>query len=252
MTNPMPVVDYDAPPVNPAGLGLYDVATVITDAGPTRAQAGIRIIPFNCADSFGGWDTNPCADPEDNLKEGERDDPNDEFLPFTAWAYDECDVRQTDAESQARAIQTLRLHEPLLVESDFAARLLVDAGTPTVGLDLIDAIGKLEEALGQEGYLGFIHASRRFAARAAFAGLLTRSGSGYKSPMGHTWVFGGGYGSSLGDIIVGTGPVTVWQYALEVNTALDLHVNLKASVAERTVVAGYECFVDAVSVDTTP
>lgn len=248
MTNPMPAVEYDAPAVTPAGLGLYEAATVINTTRPSRILAGVNVRSFNCAQSFGTWPTDPCADPGTARKEGDRPELGDPFPPVQAWAYDECDPQETDPQSAARAQQTLRLQEPVLVESVFADRILTDAGTPETVSSLVDAIGVLEEALGETGYTGNIHAARRWAAPASQFRWDNQTGAVLKTPLRHNWVFGGGYGSVLGNTLVATGPVFVWRDELTSQTVLDPRINRKATVAERSVVVGYECIVAAVTI----
>lgn len=254
MTSPLPSLEYDAPPVNPAGYGLYDAATIITaENGGLRVGQDVQIRPLNCETAFGTWPADPCevVDPE-LRKEGDRVDGADPFEPVVPWAYDECDPQETNTESQSRALQTLRLREPLLVESDFATRLLIDDGAPVVVADIVEAVSALETELGEAGYLGVIHASRRWAAYAAQAQLIVRSGPILRTPLGHTWVFGGGYDAVLGATLVATGSVTVWRGGAVVNTALDPSINRRLSVAERNVVVGYECLVTSVTVTPAP
>lgn len=253
MTNPMPVVEFDAPAVNPAGLGLYAAATVFDTARPSRILAGVNVRPYNCSEAFGTWPTDPCADPDPELRKfGVRPESGEPFEPLQPWAYDECGPGVTDEESRARAAQTLRLQEPLLVESAFATRLLADAGAVPGGIgtatDLADAIGQLEVALGETGYQGYIHASRYWAPQASQYRWDSQTGAVLKTPLRHSWVFGGGYASVLGNTLVATGPVFVWRDELTVNTTFDYRVNIKASVAERTVVVGYECIIAAVTI----
>ena len=249
----LPVMEFTAPVLSPAGYGLYAAATVYDLSDPTpgsntpRFHGGLVIRPVNCSESFGTWPTDPCATP-DILKEGDRPTSDVTFNPIQPWAYDECDPQETDEQSRALALQTLALQEPLLVESDFAATLLTNAGAAGTASSLIDAVGQLEEILGEAGYNGVIHASRRFAAQAADASLLIRSGDTYRTPLDNTWAFGGGYASVLDDTLVVTSPVYVWRYAPFAETTLDPSINRRASVAERLIVVGYECVVAAVTI----
>lgn len=252
MTNPMPPVEFDATAVNPAGLGLYEAATVINTTRPSRLLAGYNIRPYNCSEAYGTWPTDPCALPDPELrKEGDRPVPGDTFEPVQPWAYDECGPGTTEEESRARAAQTLRLHEPLLVESAFATRILADAtalGPIPAAPDLATAIGMLEEELGEAGYLGYIHAARRWAAPATQYRWDNQTGAVLKTPLRHSWVFGGGYASVLGNTLIATGPVFVWRDEQTVQATFDHRVNLRVAVAERTVVVGYECLIAAVTI----
>lgn len=254
MTNPMPEMEFTAPAVAPAGYGLYAAATVNDLPDPTpgsnapRFHGGVHIRPVNCSESFGTWPADPCAATPDILKEGDRPTSDTVFAPILPWSYDECDPQETDEQSQALALQTLALQEPLLVESDFAATILTAAGVAATASSLVEAVGKLEEILGEAGYNGVIHASRRFAAQAADASLLIKSGGAYQTPLENTWAFGGGYASVLDDTLVVTSPVYVWRYRPFVETTLDPSINRRASVAERLIVVGYECVVAAVTI----
>lgn len=249
MVGVLPAIEYDAPAVNPAGLGLYDAATLIDQGGPSRHFGGVRIRPRNCGTGVGTWDSDICADPTpDKLKTGSRSEAPAPFEPLTIWTYDECDPGEGATEVEARATQLMRLNESLLVESQFGQRLLADAPPAASFVDIVSAVGALEEALGETGFLGTIHASRRFAAQAQSKGLILRSGALLKTPLGHTWAFGGGYGSSLGNTLVATGPVTIWRDALTTRSALDHRANIIAGIAERSVVVGYECFAESVTI----
>lgn len=262
MANPNPAF-YDAPAVNPAGLGLYAAAALIDVPLPTmgtpadsRIQRGVIIRPFNCADGSGTWPTTPCLVPldPDLRKTGLRADNSDPFLPLTVWGYDECGPREWGPLIKERAAQNLRLNEPLLVESDFATRLLADAAAPTVVADIIAAVSELEVQLGNAGYIGTIHASRKFAAYADRFGLIQRTSGAaiLRTPLGHAWSFGGGYDDVLEDTLVATGPVTVWREPVVATDDLDQNTNSKFSLTERNIVVGYECLVTAVTVDPTP
>lgn len=249
MANPQPPIDFDAPAVNPAGFGLYSAAQMVDTGNKSRIYAGVQFRPsVNCAANAGTWPSEPCPDITGLKKEGERPTPGDPFDPVTVWAYDECRADEPEADVLARANQTLRLQEPLLVESAFATRLLADAGAPTAATSFTDAIGKLEEFMGEQGYNGVIHLSRRFAAVASQYTWGSQSGSVLRSPLGHQYAFGGGYGDVLGNTLVVTGPVTVWRDDVSSRAALDARTNLRAAVAERTILVGYECSVLAVAI----
>jgi hypothetical protein len=255
---------YDAPAVNPAGLGLYTAATLLDVPLPTtstpadeRIGFGLLIRPINCAAGAGTWPANPCAAAPGGgvRKEGDRAETPEVFLPVEVWGYDECGPREFGPKIADRALQNLKLQEPLLVESAFATRLLADAPAPTVVPDIVAAVSALEELLGDAGFLGVIHASRRFAARAESAHLIIRSGGSggiLRTPLGHTWAFGGGYADVLEDTLVATGPVTVKREPIVQIDGLDPNTNLKFSLAERKIVDGYECHISAVTVDPTP
>lgn len=250
-------VNYFAPAVPSQGYGLYAAATLLdSGAAPRELLAGIDLYPFNCDTGVGSYSPDIC-DPEDEVDKapGERPGPQ-HFDPLVVWAAAECAPDQTEAEQMARAQQLRALHEPLIIESAFATRLLTDAGAAGSATSLMDAIGQLEVFLGEQGYNGYLHASRKWAVEAGF--LNAASGTAVlRTNMGNTWVFGGGYDSALGDTIIATGPLTVWRSApFEQVVTTGSHVtaaynNTVYALSERVVTVGYECAAHAVTI-TTP
>ena len=130
--------------------------------------------------------------------------------------------------------------EQTAVETEFAARLVADAPPGPAPDDLVACVGHLEAELAKTDTVGFIHASAAMAAQAASANVAIRSGTALKSPMGHTWVFGGGYVDALGAALVATSPTFGWRDAVQVREAFDETHNRFLVVAERSVVIGYE------------
>lgn len=111
--------------------------------------------------------------------------------------------------------------------------------------DIIAAVSRIEAEFAMTNTTGFIHAGAQWAAYAARFNLLTRSGAALKSPLGHTWVFGGGYVKGLENVIVGTSQPYGWRDAVQVRESIDMPHNLRVAVAERSVVVGYEHCVGA-------
>lgn len=259
---PLPV-DFVAPLVNPAPNGLYAATTWTEEAtGPTRWLAsGVEVRGFN----FGGehasgvWGTAWCTPPQvgqTERKDGERPAILDPFDPMTLWAYDECDLTAPSrAEVRERAAQILRLEEQTSAEREFAERLKLDAadlGDPQTAASLAQAVGYLEATFGLTNTVGFIHAGIQWAALASEARLLTRTGTGWTTPMGHRWVFGGGYVEGLGDQLIATSPTFGWRNTVQVREAIDERHNIFAAIAERSVVIGYEAAVGAVTITAAP
>ena len=253
-TVPAPVV-FDAPLVNPAPNGLYGATSWADEGEPNRwLTAGVQVRPHNYGgeQAFGVWSGSWCgapADPNDK-KRGTR--PNmdpDAFDPITAWAEDDCDLTAPSrAEVIERAQQNLRLLEQNAVETEFAARMLTDAGTAHTAANIVDAVSQLENMLARTNTIGLIHASPGWAAIAAQAMLLVRSGSSLKTPLGHTWVFGGGYVDALGTRLVATSPTFGWRGEAAVRSTEYFEWNRFFAVAERNVVVGYEKAVGAVQI----
>lgn len=175
----------------------------------------------------------------------------DPFSPMTVWAYDECDLTAPSrAEVQARAAQIMRLQEQVAVEREFAARLLADAADLPGPMQQADsfklAVGYLEARMALTNTVGFFHAGAQWASQEF--GLVIRSGTRWVSPLGHTWIFGGGYVDGLDDTLVATSQPFGWRDQVQVRTAIDERRNTFAAVAERTVVVGYEAIVAAVEI----
>lgn len=254
MTTPVPQtlnpIEFDAPLVNQSPDGLYTVTTFVSQAAdvPRWLTSGVRVRPHNYGgeEAFGVWDAPWCGDPGDSVKDGERPGLPDPFDPYTVWAFDMCDLTlPSQAEVRERAAQNLRLIEPVAVEREFAARLLADAGTAEAVTDLVAAVGHIEAQFAVTNTVGLIHASAGLAALADRYGLITRNGGALKSPMGHTWVFGGGYVDGLGNTIVGTSPTFGWRNAVEVRETIEATSNQFVAIAERSVVVGYEKSIGA-------
>ncbi|QTI66870.1 hypothetical protein [Gordonia polyisoprenivorans] len=255
MTTPTPQtlnpVEFDAPLINPAPDGLYAATSFLAQGAtdvPRWLASGVRVRPHNYGgeEAFGVWDAPWCGDPGDSIKDGERPGLPDPFDPYTVWAFDMCDLTvPSQAEVRERAAQNLRLIEPVAVEREFAARLLVDAGTAEAATDIVEAVGHIEAEFAKTNTVGVIHASAGLAAHADRYGLIIRNGGTLKSPMGHTWVFGGGYVEGLGHTIVGTSPTFGWRNTVEVRETIEERYNQFVVVAERSVVVGYEKAVAA-------
>lgn len=255
---PLPV-SFEPPLLTPAPGGLYE-ATTWTEVGPdqpSRHLSGVEVRPvgnYGGEAQFGIWPNDSCAtgtEPTPGLlKEGLRAAGLDPFEPVTVWAYDECDLTEPSrAEVQTRVQQILRLEEQVAVEREFAQRLKADAGViDATAADLTLALGHLEGALALTNSVGFIHLGAQWAAVAAEARLMTRSGTGWTSPLGHRLVFGGGYVDGLDTVIVATSPTFGWRDQVAVRAAIDERANTFAAVAERTVLIGYEHLIAAVEI----
>lgn len=255
MTTALAAVPFKAPLANPAPNGLFAATNWQTWDGPLRWQAGVdfRVFNYGGEDAFGVWAPSWCAvdadlEPED-VKQGERPEFPDTFVAMTTWGSDECDLTSpSQAEVRIRAEQTHRLQEPNAVEAEFAARLLTDAGVAGAAADIVEAVGNLEAQLAETNTLGLIHASAKWAAEAARAQLIIRSGTALKTPLGHTWVFGGGYVDALDDTLVASSLTFGWRGPVELHDAMKLEHNKFVAIAERSLVIGYEAAIGAVDI----
>ncbi|KUH86305.1 hypothetical protein [Mycobacterium sp. IS-1556] len=257
-------VHFEVPVVNAAPQGLYPATFWTDDTGPTRWLNGVEVRGANYggADAAGVWEADWCTPPaidNDERKEGTRPPILDPFDPLTVWGYDECDLTEPSrAEVRDRAAQIMRLQEQPMVEREFAERLLTDAADTAAGIvsavDLTLALGHLEAAFAETNTVGFIHAGAQWAAVAAESRLVSRTGTGWTTPMGHRWVFGGGYVAGLGDTLVATSQPFGWRNTVAVREAIDERHNTFAAIAERSVTVGYEAVIAAVTVtpEVTP
>ncbi|QNL30139.1 major capsid pentamer protein [Gordonia phage Mariokart] len=263
MTTPVATPDllsvvYDTPLVNPSPQGLYPAVTWVEDGGASAPRwlangARFRVNNYGGEDSTGLWEAEWCGDPGDAIKDGERPEDPDAFDPYTAWAFDMCDpTSQSQAEVRTRAQQNLRLIEPVVIEREFGARALADAGAPTPFTTIIAAVGYLEAQLALTNTVGVIHAPAALAALAASENLIVRQGGALRTPLGHLWVFGGGYNVPLGQALVATSPVYGWRSDVVLRDTVEARYNQYVAVAERSVVVGYEKAIAAASITETP
>lgn len=257
MTSALAPVVFDAPLVNPSPTGLFAATVWQNDDGPLRwLAAGVDVRPFNYGGgaAFGVWEADWDAAESDlapeDVKTGERPEFPDTFTAMTTWAYDEGAMASwSQSEVQARAAQTHRLQESNAVEAAVAVRLLSDAGTPSAADDVVDALAILEADLAETNTVGVVHASAKLAAVAASRNLIIRSGAALKTPLGHTWVFGGGYVQGLGDTLVATSQPFGWRGPVAVRDSFRLPHNRYSAIAERSLVIGWEAVVAAATID---
>lgn len=259
ITTGMSPVRFDAPLVNPSPLGLFAATQWTESPDPLRwLPSGVEIRPWNYGgeDAFGvwaaAWDAvHSDLDPENDVKEsGEGPDPLATFAPITVYAHYECDLLAPSRdEARIRVTQILRLKEQLTVEAEFATRMLEDTDTPTEVVDLVAAVGALDEIFAATNTLGFIHARPGLMSVAAQAQLLVRTGAAPKTPSGHTWVFGGGYVDTLEDTLVATSQPFGWRgQEVALRTVEDLPLNRFHAIGERSLVVGYEAAIGAVEI----
>ena len=130
------------------------------------------------------------------------------------------------------------------MEREFAGRLLEDAGSPVAKPTLREAVGYLEGEAAKANTPAWFHVGAQWAAREF--GLFAKAGARWTSPLGHTWVIGGGYVEGLVSSIVATSQPYGWRNEPQVRTAE--RDNRYFAIAERTVAIGYEAIIGAVQV----
>jgi hypothetical protein len=249
-------VRFEPPLQNPAPGGLYTnvVWTDVAAEEASRHLTGVEVRPvgnFGGAASSGVWDAPWCTPPqlEGSRKEGARAEGLDPFDPTVVWAFDFCDLTEPSrAEVEARAAQTLRMRESLMVARQFADRLLTDA-VPEVVDDVVTALSHLEGEFAEANAVGFVHLSPEWLPVLVAEHLVTKSGAKWLTPAGHTLILDGGYRAGLGATMVATSaPLLGWRDAAQVRTAMDERHNVYAAVAERSVLVGYEAAIGAATV----
>lgn len=264
MTTALRPIEFNPPVVAPThALGLDAATTWIETASPEDARRWLpegvqfRRRAHGPTSAFGVWGAPWCVDPDDldtdDVKAGPpvEDDEPDPFTAMTVWASDrlqECGNLSPFDRAQAvdRAQQTFARTEPLAVETEFTARLLTDASTPTPAADLVAAVGHLEQSFATAGTVGLVHARVGLLSLAAHLRLVVRDAAGVpRTPAGHRWVFGAGYATPLGERLIGTTPTYGWRDEIAVREALDPWRNQFLAVAERSVVVGYEAVIGA-------
>jgi hypothetical protein len=246
-------VQFEAPLVNPTTYGLYAATSWTDETGPPRwFDGGVTIRPHNYGgdDASGVWGADWCAQPDDltesDVKTGVRPAIPDAFDAITLWAYDECDLTEpSQQEVRERVQQNLRLRERPMVEREFSARLLADAGTVQTKSDLAALVGYLEGLIAESGTAGLLHASAELAAPLIAARLVSRTSAGLRSPLGNQWVFGGGYIDGLGGTLAATSLVYGWRGEVTVRDTIEHTSNTFVAIAERSVAVGYELALGA-------
>lgn len=203
--------------------------------------------------------------------------------PLVVYGAEQCLMGLTAREIVDRARQRLALTEQTTVERAFwtgeygngpalatSDPVILEPSDVGTAVDIVTAVSRLEEWLGQFGAVGFLHASRGVSAVAASHGLhRSPSSSRLETHLGNVWVFGGGYGHSgpTGQPVLEPYADTAWIYAtrqvtvrrtevivpgdIESGTALNWAQNNAFVVAERVYVVDFPCQSAAILVDLT-
>ena len=240
-------VIYRPPAANPAAGGLYTAATILD--GETRLQFGVTVDSINCGTAWIWPIACDAETPDPSPKGTDRPTIPDAVDGDVIGSDDDCAAAVPEAEAMQRAEQTLRLQEPVKVETQIVDRLLSAAGTPDTATGLAAAVGALEETVAPAGVPGVFHAAVHLLAPLMNAQLVIRQGGQLLTPNGHRWAFGAGY-AALEETIVATGPVTVHRGPIVATHGPDYPHNDRLSVAEREVVVTWECWADAITIES--
>lgn len=231
--------------VGAAPYGLYGAASPTLSS---RLMHGLLLREVNCGPGFQwplGCDPTPAPVPP--AKDADAELPDDsEWAGIVVGSSLVCGL-VSDEDTLGRAEHLLSLREETQVEAFLQTQLIAESVALPAVATLALAIGALEGALGVPNFLGVIHVPASMAARLAQAYLIYRDGETLKSPLGHTYAFGGGYS---GTTMWATGPVHTFHGSVESRLAYNVHNNTKLAVAEREVLVAWECL--AASVALTP
>lgn len=252
-------VEVHRPPVLPPfPEGLYKYVDWVADGeGHFITNDGVVILPLNtvAVDQFGVYGAGWCDDPAplDGRRISLEDADARPFLPEHVWANDlnECADLSAEArqEVEDRALNNFLRREQIAAERQFADRLQADITaasiTPTAATSLRDALGKIADAAAELGYGGTLVHLRPYWLEQTEADQLDPSN---RSNTHLQLVAGGGYVQGLGDLLVATTPVFGWRTTPDQQTAIEHRENTAYSLAQRSVMLGYEKLIAAIEI----
>lgn len=261
----------EAIPGTPSPYGLLSAATVLDSTDP-HELLGIEWEPLSCATAL---TTDYCNDdPEfDPTKVFDRGGV-DTAGPVTVYYGQDCPpMGRTFDEAATRVRSGLAIGEPAALEGWFETNVLSPAATdltPAAGpMSPPQALAVLEGYLGVNyGGVGVVHVPIGLAAVFGAAGILLDKGARRETWAGNLVALGAGYEVNVGPVsssgdptdaaadafwVYITGPVTARREAVDVlargdRDALDIVLNDRYMLAERTWVLSYECAVAAIQV----
>lgn len=232
----------EAPQVVPHPFGLFSIATP-GDPGD-HAMVGFRWESWAC--TVPNTITDPCinggADP--GPKEFGLCPSNISFKPITVYL----GIQRTGQSLDVGLTQVQRVledSEEFAVEQYLWTLLGLDV-TEAAAMSPEGALATVEDQLAAN-YMGtgVIHMSRGTASRLTLGNTLVRVGDHIETLIGTPVVVGAGYDSST---IYGTGALAVRRGQMEVVSAWNMAINDELVLAERTYVAGWDCFATGVNV----
>lgn len=264
-----------APPVRtPLPYGLLSVAQTPT-AASSHWELGVEFEPYTCSRADITLESCPASGGVDKTP---RDVLNLRGSnPFTVYSMAQCSSVGFIDRADALATAVLTAGEARAVEREFwtgehgvtphlaedtavvGADGEVEQSAATVlvsgGVDVVEGIGRLEEALGDcYGNEGVIHVSPAVLTHMQAWNLVTKDGARLRSPSGHLIAAGAGYPGTAPDgsgppsglrWAYATGAVFVFRSAVTLITGnaetLNRAKNDVARIAERTYVVGWDC-----------
>lgn len=225
--------------------GLFAAAVgPMTLPEPGGLGNGVQFEPVSC----GSADLYPVEC--DDTPPSQTFDDGDGYIsaePFLARATYVCkSVGTSPADLDTKVRRRLENGEQTVAEAGMAIALAVSPVHVTAGEpeSIRSVVGELEQWLygvdtANYGRVGVLHASPRVAAYAAAAGLLTKVGPVFQTPMGTVWSIGGGYPD--GPVYI-SGTASLWKAEQpSVSQAFDWSTNEYRLVADRTFAVAYDC-----------
>lgn len=246
----LPPLEVTAP--EPRGLryGLLTAASGPLDLVEHGLSAGLIYEPVSCGHAH----LYPVECPPDDPPTVKVFDPLNGFVtatPFVAYASLRCGAVGNSAEAiRTKVLRRLANGEQTVAEQGMAT-VLAGAATPVVAPDPDDirsVIGALEQWLygvggANYGNVGYLHLPPRYANYAGSNGVLFQQGPLWRTHMGTTVVFGGGY-PDTGEIYI-SGHTTVWRAAdinvPDPNQTFDRTANQYLVLAEREYAVAFDC-----------
>lgn len=257
----------EAIPGAPLPHGLLSVATLLEPEDP-HELLGVQWSPISCAEAE---TTTWCPPGDEEVQPKTFSGGGIAYAePVTVYHGRVCSpIGQTYEEAVEYARAGLAIGEPRALEAWFLGEVLAPNATditPVSGaVSIVDGIGALEGWLAMTyGGVGVIHAAAGLAASLGSGHQLVREGARYTTWLGNYVALGAGYelanvGPDGEDAPAGTswmyitGPVVGRRDGVNLtpdtdSQSIDIQLNDRYVLAERTWVLGYECAVGAINV----
>ena len=232
-----------APSVTPSPYGLFSVAPPGSPGDP-HWQNGVMWESWSCVDA--ALTTDPCIS-------GTTPDPKDfDDCPFVGYAEPVTvyvGLKHSGGGDAAveGAGSILSAAEQTAVEEHLWARF-VAAGAVFAADSVVQALALVEGSLARHYRgRGVIHMNRGVAT--SLAQYLVRQGDQLQTIAGTPVVAGSGYNQEATDdvpgevVIYGTGGLVVYRSDVLAVDAWDRSINDHLALAERTYVAGWDCYI---------
>lgn len=264
-----PPIVLAGPLPQPLPFGLFSAAITVPEAsGRWGMGANVRPYPPGAASSF-----DPCSAGTFRQKDIPEQPATPFFMAFGVYLADQCSGRGvgTDAALDNRARAAFAAVEQFAVEREFASGALMPSnpylgdGNATIlgggAVSLVEALALLEQAIGDTGKAGMIHADRGIVAGWSGIGALRVSGDKLLTFNGTPVASGGGYNNVQPDGQAAPTTDTGWAFAtgpVEIRRsddieiipgslaeALDRETNLVTYLAERSYLVTWDTQLQA-------